>query len=87
MKKKKKANKNRTNSDAVIINAKDRTSLSLEDIDKAVKDVKRTKAENATIVVGPRTEVADDVREFANQRGVEIATMASDNEPSTPEAK
>ena len=65
---------------AVVINARNRASLNLADVDKAVKDMKRTEASNATIVVSPETEVADDVKDFATKRGVEIATMAPDNE-------
>ena len=55
----------------VVINARDRTSLNLADVDKAVKDMKRTAANNATIVVGPETQVEEDVRNFAAKRGVE----------------
>jgi len=69
---------------AVVVNARDRESINFEDVDKAVKDMKRTKASNATIVVGQGTEVAEDVKDFATKRGVEIATMAPDNE-SLPE--
>jgi len=65
---------------AVIVNARDREFINFEDVDNAAKDMKRTKANNATIVVGQRTEVAEDVKDFATKRGVEIATMAPDNE-------
>jgi len=68
----------------VVINARNRASLNLADVDKAVKDMKRTEASNATIVVSPETEVSDDVKDFATKRGVEIATIAPDNE-SLPE--
>ena len=65
---------------AVVINARNRASLNLADVDKAVRDMKRTEASNATIVVSPETEVADDVKDFATKRGVEIATMPPNNE-------
>ena len=82
-KKKKARSKNRVNSGAVIVNAKDKVSLNLEDIEKAANKAKRTRADSVKIVVGPETEVADDVRDFAAKRAVEIATMGPD-EPSLP---
>ena len=70
---------------AVVINARYRASLNLADVDKAVRDMKRTEASNATIVVSPETEVADDVKDFATKRGVEISAMAPNNNEALPE--
>jgi len=65
---------------ALVVNARDRKSVDLTDVEKAAKDAKRTQASKATIVVGPNTEVAQDVKEFAAENGVQIATMTANND-------
>ena len=76
-KKSSKANRQR----AVIVNARNRKSLSLEYIEEIAKDAKRTQAKQALIVVGNGTEVTRDVQEFAERSHVLIERVP-DAEPS-----
>jgi len=71
--------------EAVIVDAKGKKQLTLEDIGEAVDFAKRTSS-RATILAGKETEVPEDVKEYAAEVGVEIAVMPSDNASSLPQS-
>lgn len=65
--------------DSVIVNVRGKKSLSLEDVERAAKQAKRTQASNATVVFGEETEVPEDVMEAANKSHVRLTMIPRPN--------